>query len=221
MPNNPTTSSRETEGAAKRSPSPITTPASQKTLRRRVRRKYRSVVEQRRIRFSRKPRKKAPASPEKGKQQFLRFMAASASCSTLDQLLAWLLFSALRRPLAQMGFVRILVSNVLARCVSLSLNYALNHRLVFSLDVDDPEYQRNARRESLPRFLALSAAVLALSTLGVYLAHTFLGVAEWKAKIVIDIALFFLNYNVQRVWVFRSEVTVKPKATTRSKGSSR
>lgn len=147
--------------------------------------------------------------------RFLRFMAASASCSLLDQLLAAMLFSALRTSLTGTDFLRILIANVTARVFSLTLNYNLNHRLVFSLDIDDPQWSRSSRRESLPRFVALSALILALSTLGVYVAHAAFGIAEWKAKIAIDIALFFLNYNIQRKWVFRSEVSVNPKKTHR------
>ncbi|MBP3893527.1 MAG: GtrA family protein [Atopobiaceae bacterium] len=147
--------------------------------------------------------------------RFLRFMSASASCSVLDQLLAGVLFSLLRNAFPDTNFLRILIANVTARVFSLSLNYTLNRRLVFSLDVEDAEWQRNSRRESLPRFIALSAGILALSTLGVFVAHALFGVAEWKAKIAIDIALFFLNYNVQRKWVFRNEVTISPKKVRR------
>ena len=147
--------------------------------------------------------------------RFLRFMGASASCSLLDQLLAAALFNALRNIFPDTSFLRIFFANVTARIFSLTLNYSLNHRLVFSLDIDDPEWQRSSRRESLPRFIALSAGILALSTLGVFVAHALLGVPEWKAKIVIDVALFFLNYNIQRKWVFRNEVTISPKKIRR------
>ncbi len=171
------------------------------------RKPYRNIVDAPKAR-SRK-RRRNPEAPS-SRPRFLRFMMSSASCSLLDQLLAWFLFSLLRRRMASSPFLRILVSNVAARIMSLTLNYSLNHRLVFTLDVNDPNWQRSARRESLPRFIALSAFILALSTLGVYLTHRFLGIEEWRAKIVVDIALFFLNYNVQRKWVFRHEVSVKP-----------
>ena len=155
-------------------------------------------------------------------QRFVRFAGASALCSSLDQLVAWILFAVLKEPMAGLGFLRILIATVIARCISLTLNYALNRRLVFTLDVDDPEWQRAARRESLPRFVALSVGILTLSTLGVYLLNSFFGVKEWLAKIVVDLTLFFLNYNVQRKWVFRNEVSVNPKVTRRrSRKSSR
>ena len=78
--------------------------------------------------------------------RFLRFMGASASCSLLDQLLAAALFNALRNIFPDTSFLRILFANVTARIFSLTLNYSLNHRLVFSLDIDDPEWRRSSRR---------------------------------------------------------------------------
>lgn len=139
------------------------------------------------------------------KPSFFRFAASSLSCTAVDQVLAWVLFSALRKPMHDVDFLRILVSSVIARCVSLTLNYMLNRRLVF---VPDEDGKRPRKRESFPRFLALAAVILGLSTLGVFWAHTLLGVEEWQAKLVVDFLLFFLNYYVQRKWVFRTEVTV-------------
>lgn len=57
-------------------------------------------------------------------------------------------------------------------------------------------------RESLPRFIALAALVLTLSSIGVYIGHTILGFNESACKLVVDSMLFFLNYYGQRTWVF-------------------
>jgi len=141
-----------------------------------------------------------------GKPSFVRFAASSFTCTVVDQALAWFLFAALRRPFAGAGFIRILVSNVLARCVSLSLNFVLNRRLVF---VPDEDGRRPRKRESLPKFIALAAVVLTLSSIGVFCAHEYLGVEEWQAKLVVDFVLFFFNYYGQRKWVFRNDVTVR------------
>lgn len=149
------------------------------------------------------------------RKRFLRFAGASLSCTAVDQLLANLLFWLLRKPMAGAGFLRILVSSVIARCVSLSLNFAINHRLVFSLDVDDAPRPR--RRESLPRFAVLAAGILTLSTIGVYVAHSRFGIEEWKAKIACDLALFFVNYQLQQRWVFRNEVTVSASRASRKR----
>lgn len=143
----------------------------------------------------------------------MRFSGASLACTAVDQLLANLLFWLLRSPMADLGFLRILASSIVARCVSLSLNFVINHHLVFSLGADDQP--RPGRRESLPRFIALAAAILTLSTMGVYAANTWLGIEEWKAKIACDFALFFVNYLLQQKWVFNSEATVRPRKAKR------
>ena len=57
-------------------------------------------------------------------------------------------------------------------------------------------------RESLPRFIALAAFVLFLSSVGVYIGHVILGFNESASKIVCDMQLFFVNYYIQRTWVF-------------------
>jgi len=125
----------------------------------------------------------------------MRFGTSSLMCTAVDQSIAWMLFSTLDLFMPESDFLRILFASVVARLVSLTLNYSINLRLVFGDDTRD--------RRTFMRFLALAACVLALSTLGVYFAHTALGAPEWQAKIVVDLCLFFLNYNVQRAWVFR------------------
>lgn len=96
-------------------------------------------------------------------------------------------------------FLRILIASVVARCVSLSLNFAINNRLVFSGGGVDARQWR-----TFARFLAVAIGILALSSFGVWWAHTALGAPEWQAKIVVDVCLFFLNYSMQRVWVFKN-----------------
>ena len=141
------------------------------------------------------------------KPSFLRFAASSLACTTVDQLLAWLLFRVLRGPFAGAGFARILVSTIIARIASLTLNYVLNRRLVFS--PQNEQGRRPRKRESLPKFVALAAVILTLSSIGVFYAHETFGIEEWQAKLVVDFLLFFLNYYGQQKWVFNTEATVR------------
>ena len=53
--------------------------------------------------------------------------------------------------------------------------------------------------------------MLSLSTLGVYLLHTRFGIVEPIAKVGVDATLFFLNYYLQRNWVFTTEPTISPR----------
>lgn len=145
--------------------------------------------------------------------RFLRFMGSSLACTVIDQVLAGVLFLLLRKPMRGMGFLRILVGTVIARVVSQAINYSLNHRIVFAGGA--AAAQRPSRRESLPRFLAVAAFVLVLSTTGVYLLHAYLGIAESIAKVGVDSALFFVNYYLQRNWVFTTEPTISPRKAIR------
>lgn len=152
----------------------------------------------------------------KGARRFMRFAGSSLICTVLDQVIAGVLFLALRKPMHDAGFLRILVSNVIARLFSQALNYALNHHLVFAPKKGSVhEGQHPSRRESLPRFFAVASLILTLSTIGVYLLHTFFDLQESVAKMLMDTALFFLNYFLQQRWVFKREVRINPKHLSR------
>lgn len=170
---------------------------------------YRSIVEARKAQS--RPRVPIPPALATRLRRFVRFAGSSVICTALDQLVAGLLFLALRRPLADNGFLRILVGTVVARCISQTLNYVLNHRLVFAGDDQGEGHRRPSRRESLPRFLVVATGILTLSTVGVYLLHTYTGIAESVAKLLMDSALFFLNYYLQQAWVFTTEPSINPR----------
>lgn len=124
----------------------------------------------------------------------VKFSASSLVATAVDQVVAGVLFVVLNGPLAGSDLVRIFVSTVVARVCSVIVNFAINSRRVFA----GSDWHR-----SLPRFLALAALILALSSLGVWLLHTRLGANESAAKLCVDLALFFLNFSVQRRWVFK------------------
>ncbi|MCH3967305.1 MAG: GtrA family protein [Atopobiaceae bacterium] len=127
-------------------------------------------------------------------RRFLRFAASSITCTAVDQGLAWLLFAVLQPLMPGMDYQRILIGTYVARAASITINYNLNRHLVFD--------RSGGRRHAAARYLALAALVALLSSLGVYLCSTGLGMDERVAKLLVDFCLFFLNYNVQRTWVF-------------------
>lgn len=153
-------------------------------------------------------------------RRFLRFAGSSFTCTVLDQLLAGILFLLLRKPMHDLGFLRIMVASVVARIFSQALNYALNHKLVFvggtgGENAGAKVPRRPSRRESLPRFLAVATIILALSTVGVYLLNTYLDIQESVAKLLMDSGLFFVNYYLQRNWVFTTEPSINPRRARR------
>ncbi len=133
--------------------------------------------------------------------RFLRFASSSLVCTAVDQMVAGVLFSTLRLAMPEADLLRILIATLVARVTSVTLNLTVNRRLVFSAAED-----ARSRRTTL-RFIELSAFVLTLSTLGTWWLHVTFGIPEWIAKPCVDFVLFFVNYNAQRIWVFRADET--------------
>ena len=164
------------------------------------RRKYRSIVEAHR----------APANSRRGKvAQFIMFAMTSLSCTLIDQVLAAVLFEKLPLYTDLSDFVITLVASLVGRVTSLTLSYSINHKLIFSATDDNDQRVRMSKRESLPRFIALSGLILSISTLAVFCVYNLFGITKWKIKLVADFLLFFVNYSLQRKWVFNNDVQVR------------
>lgn len=172
------------------------------------------------------PTDRAPEAFGRGgllSHRFVRFACSSLSCTVVDQGVAWLLFAVLQPLMPGMDYLRILAGTIVARVASITLNYNINRRLVFAggrwsagdgaVEKDAVGAARGSRdlRPTVPpslsgstlaRYLVLAACVALLSSVGVYLCRTYLAADERLAKLVVDFCLFFLNYNVQRTWVF-------------------
>lgn len=124
---------------------------------------------------------------------FVRFISSSIASAIVDIGIAWFLIDFLRPMLGQHDFVRILLATVIARIISIMVNYLLNRHFVF--------HKENSQG-SLWRYLTLCAFVILLSSTGVYLIHTIFFISEKIAKIVCDALLFLLSFQMQRRWVF-------------------
>lgn len=124
---------------------------------------------------------------------FLQFIFSSIASSVVDLGIAWLLLDGLRPIFGQQDFVRIVVATVIARIVSIAVNYLLNKHVVF---------RKENSKGSLWRYLSLCAAVIVLSSTGVYFIHTTFFLNEKIAKLICDALLFLLSFQVQRRWVF-------------------
>ena len=137
--------------------------------------------------------------------RFVRFAATSVVSGVIvDKGVAWLLFNLLRNVMGARDFSRILISNIVARALSLTLNYSLNRRFVFTTGENGAGHADIPNSETLPRYVVLAAGILVLSTTGVWWASKTFGVSEVLAKMGVDFLLFFVNYVVQTTWVFRS-----------------
>ncbi|SMF90407.1 dolichol-phosphate mannosyltransferase [Paenibacillus uliginis N3/975] len=124
---------------------------------------------------------------------FVRFISSSIASAAVDIGIAWFLIDFLRPMLGQHDYVRILLATVIARIISIMVNYLLNKHFVF---------HKEDTQGSLWRYLMLCAFVILLSSTGVYLIHTIFFMSEKIAKIVCDALLFLLSFQMQRRWVF-------------------
>lgn len=124
---------------------------------------------------------------------FARFLSSSIVSAAVDIGIAWFLLDFLRTFL-QSEYLRILTATVIARAISVGINYLLNRNFVFQ--------DKESDGKSLIRYLILCVLIIVLSTTGVYGLHRDFGVNEKLGKIICDTLLFILSYQVQQRWVF-------------------
>ncbi|MBP3815685.1 MAG: bifunctional glycosyltransferase family 2/GtrA family protein [Firmicutes bacterium] len=88
----------------------------------------------------------------------------------------------------------LVMSNVLARIVSGSMNYAMNRRMVFGSNVP-------LVKSSL-QYIALSVFILAVNTL-LLNQLTVLGMGAYVAKIIVEMTMFVFSWFVQHQIIFK------------------
>ena len=97
-------------------------------------------------------------------------------------------------------WLQVLFATVLARIPSAVLNYFLNRRFVFESDA--------AVGSSFAKFIGVAAVQLFLSWFGTAsLSELFgaTGLFRTGIKLAVDVALFFVSYLVQKLWVFTGD----------------
>ena len=134
---------------------------------------------------------------------FFRFMSSSVICWLADILLFTLLkhWETLKSLENSLGFLRalarsaepVLLATVIARVISAALNFKLNQSLVFDV---------KKSRGAAGRYILLCVGVMILSGVTVGFLREVTGINSTVIKIVVDFLLFFVNYRVQKAWVF-------------------
>ncbi|MGI6239871.1 MAG: GtrA family protein [Christensenellales bacterium] len=122
--------------------------------------------------------------PARAFYKIQRFALSSFACFLLD----YTLFAAL-------GAASAPIANIVSRAVSASANYAINKRWVFR--------HAGGAKQTAARYFALAGAI--------GLANTFLlaqltaraGMNRYIAKMITETAFFFINWLMQRHFVFR------------------
>lgn len=90
----------------------------------------------------------------------------------------------------------LVLSNVIARVVSGTLNFSLNHFVVF-------KSRENVWKAAL-KYLLLALSMLAVNTLILKLFAEVVGLHAMIAKILTEFICFFVNFTVQRLLIFKA-----------------
>jgi glycosyltransferase involved in cell wall biosynthesis len=117
----------------------------------------------------------------------LRFASVSLLTALLDNIV---FFAAYRRTGHVLG------SQVLGRALAVCFNYWMVRRSVF--------YSRQRHLATLPKYLALVVLSGSASYGGIQLLGVGLGIAPVAAKLMVESLLFFANFAVQRLMIFRN-----------------
>ena len=118
----------------------------------------------------------------------LRFGSVSLISALLDSLVFYL---------AYRHGGHILASQVLGRVFGVSFNYTMVRNSVF--------YTHQRHRKVLPKYLMLVLASGTASYGGIRLLSTTLGTNPVAAKLVVETLLFFVNFAVQRLFIFKPD----------------
>lgn len=122
---------------------------------------------------------------------FIRYAISSLSSSLVD-LIAFSLFSVV---FAGLGAYSIACATFAARVLSALFNFTVNRSMVFE--------SSSAPLRQMARYVALSVACVCASALLVTLLSSALAVVPpVVVKVFVDTCLFFVNYRIQKVWVF-------------------
>ena len=104
--------------------------------------------------------------------------------------------------LGGLATLNVLISNGLARSASSMFNYKANKSFVF---------RAAQSKGSFLRYVILAVCVWAVSSAMISLLNGWLGWDRTLLKRMVDTLLFFVNYRLQRAWVFASQNQRKDK----------
>ena len=132
-------------------------------------------------------------------RNFFKFASASLLSALLDVLLFTLLDKLILPrlfPVFSQGraFYPVLMATGIARACSSLFNYRINKQFVFRI---------GKCKGALARYALLVVAALVASATLVNTLNQQLGMDRTLAKIFVDTFLFFVNYRIQKSWVFK------------------
>lgn len=124
---------------------------------------------------------------------FIKYALSSMASITIDWILFYIFANYIFQNLANSN-ITIFASAILARIVSASVNYQINRHRVF---------QKNSKH-GIVKFFILAALILSASAGLTSLLYNLTGWNMTILKMFVDFLLFFVNFRMQREWVFKN-----------------
>lgn len=135
-------------------------------------------------------------------KDFFKYTSASLITAVIDIMLFWLLLDLAGMIMGEFGTLyKIGFATVTARFLSATINFLLNKKFVFKI--------RLSGKGAILKYTLLCIASTSLSAVLVTLFHNAIGIDEKIVKIVCDTCIFFLNFTVQKKWIFASKRTTE------------
>ena len=126
--------------------------------------------------------------------KFLKFAITSGTSCIIDLGLFQLISFLLKRIGVNLG-VEVWFATIVARVLSSLYNYFMNKVIVFN----DQQREKN----SIVRYYILCICQMCVSALLVWLLCTIIVLPEIIIKILVDVALFLISFQIQRLWFWR------------------
>ena len=130
-------------------------------------------------------------------KESFRFMLTSLVSSFLDIIL----FTILIALLSKFGDISIIISTFCARIIADLLNFYLTKNFVF--------YSVTETKKIILSYYLLSFTKMALSAIFVLLISKYIFISKTFIKMFVDILIYFLSYNIQKKYIFKTENNLK------------
>ena len=131
---------------------------------------------------------------------FVKFVASSLIAFSIEYVLV-LVFNAL---FVKTGNWSLTAANIVARVISASVNFVINHFFVFR--------SREKLQNTFVRYAALAVVAAALDTALLNLLKKVLHIPLGIAKPIADTTVFLLNYPMQKRFVYKAKNDVEEEA---------
>lgn len=124
-------------------------------------------------------------------KEFVKFTTSSLASTVVDLALFALLVRLLRDPAPR---TYITMATIMARLVSILVNYNINAHFVFK--------DKGKRTLPFAKYITLAIVDMLASALFVTILVSYFSWNETLTKMLVDSALFFVGYLIQRLFIF-------------------